>query len=51
MKIPGLIFDGRLTFRAHTESLMARLKVRHGVLARLAWCTWGLETHVLRVTH
>ena len=51
MRALGVIFDSRLYFSGHIEGLLSRAAIRHGVMARLARSTWGLEAGVLRATH
>ena len=51
LKILGVWWDARLCFAEHIHRVLDRAKVRHGVMARLARSTWGLEVGVLRSTH
>ena len=50
IKILGIIFDMKLCFEAHIETILDRAKIRVGVISRLAGCTWGAETGILRLT-
>ena len=51
MQILGVTFDERMGFRAHMKKFLGQAKIRHCVICRLARCSWGFETNVLRVTH
>ena len=51
LRILGVLWDGRLSFMDHIKGALDRAGERHGVMARLARSTWGLEVGVLRSTH
>ena len=51
LRILGAPWDGRMCFMDHISGVLDRANVRHGVMARLAHSTWGLEVGVLRATH
>ena len=50
IKILGVIFEKDLQFSDHFERTLARVKVRMAILARVAGCSWGLETRLLGAT-
>ena len=51
LKILGVVFDDQFGFKLQIDAMLDRAKVRHGVMARLARSSWGLEVGVLRTTH
>ena len=50
IKILGVIFDRKFSFTPHIQGIMDRAKIRLAILQRLAGCTWGAETNLLRLT-
>ena len=51
IKILGVVFDTGFGFTAHVEGILQKVRLRHGIMARLARSTWGLEAGLLRSTH
>ena len=41
----GVTLDPLLTFRAHIEGLLSKVKIRHGVMSAITKTNWGLETN------
>ena len=50
IKISGVVFDMRFCFEAQVKTILDRAKIRIGVVSRLAGCTWGAETAIMRLT-
>ena len=51
MRSLGIKLGTYVTLDDHLQSIISRAHVRRGMLARVAHCSWGLETSVLRVTY
>ena len=51
VRILGVLFHGNAGFNAHTDDVIRRAMVRHGILARIARSTWDMEVGILRSTH
>ena len=49
-RILGLFLDGQMNYSLHVQNILERARVRHGILAKLTKCTWGLEAGILRTT-
>ena len=50
LKVLGVIRDTRMSFDQHFTNIIARAKVRRGILRRVGGHTWGAETSILRTT-
>ena len=51
LRIIGVPFDDKYCFDQQTSGVLDRAKLRHGIVARLARSTWGLEISLLPTSH
>ena len=46
-----MLVDGKISFAQDIGGVQQKAGLRHGIMARLARSTWGLETGLFRATH
>ena len=51
IKILGVTFDRHGSFDGHFAQVLAKARIRQGLLARVSHYSWGLETTILQITH
>ena len=50
LRLLGVAFAGKTCFQQHASDAVDPAEVRHGIMARLARSSWGLEISLLRTT-